>query len=233
MTYAISDIHGCYDQYRKLLEKIDFKDTDTLYMVGDACDRGPEAMKVLLDLANRKNVIPVVGNHEKRARESLRGIADSEGDERKLEKYLPVIIDWLSDGGVETLESYLQLKPDEQEKVLEYLESFGKYARAEVNGQKFLMVHGGLEPFDPAKSLDSYKTTDVVWARHYCNKKYFDDTITISGHTPTPIVDEGNEGEVICRNNHVDIDCGCVFGYRLAAYCLDNGEVTYVEGNKG
>ena len=50
MHWAVSDVHGCYEQYRKLLEKIHFSPSDTLYFLGDAVDRGPEPMKVVLDL---------------------------------------------------------------------------------------------------------------------------------------------------------------------------------------
>jgi hypothetical protein len=32
-TYAISDIHGCYDQFMELLNKISPTDTDTIYKV--------------------------------------------------------------------------------------------------------------------------------------------------------------------------------------------------------
>lgn len=42
MIYAMSDIHGCYEAYCALLEKIQFSDEDTLYIVGDAIDRGEE-----------------------------------------------------------------------------------------------------------------------------------------------------------------------------------------------
>ena len=35
MHYVISDIHGCYAQFTELLGLIDFKDTDTLYVLGD------------------------------------------------------------------------------------------------------------------------------------------------------------------------------------------------------
>lgn len=49
MRYIISDIHGCYDQYRALLKKIHFSDTDELYVLGDVVDRGPEPIKVLQD----------------------------------------------------------------------------------------------------------------------------------------------------------------------------------------
>lgn len=42
MRYIISDIHGCYAEYRELLEKICFSDADELYVLGDAMDRGSE-----------------------------------------------------------------------------------------------------------------------------------------------------------------------------------------------
>lgn len=32
------------------------------------------------------------------------------------------------------------------------------------------------------------------------------------------------------RNGHLALDCGCVFGGKLAAYCIEMEEVTYVEG---
>ncbi|NCE64642.1 hypothetical protein D1159_08595 [Pseudoflavonifractor sp. 524-17] len=41
MTYAVSDIHGCYEKYRELLKAISFGKNDTLYVLGDVIDRGP------------------------------------------------------------------------------------------------------------------------------------------------------------------------------------------------
>ena len=34
VIYAMSDLHGCYDKYIKMLEKISFSDSDTLYILG-------------------------------------------------------------------------------------------------------------------------------------------------------------------------------------------------------
>ncbi len=34
MRYLISDVHGCYEEYRELLEKIHFSDEDELYVLG-------------------------------------------------------------------------------------------------------------------------------------------------------------------------------------------------------
>ena len=34
MIYAMSDLHGCYDKYINMLEKINFSNNDTLYILG-------------------------------------------------------------------------------------------------------------------------------------------------------------------------------------------------------
>ena len=64
MNYVIADIHGCYEEYMELIHKINLLDADHLYILGDALDRGPEPMKVLLDIMNRKNMTYIIGNHD-------------------------------------------------------------------------------------------------------------------------------------------------------------------------
>lgn len=63
-TYVISDIHGEYDMFLRLLEKIKFFERDTLYVLGDVLDRGLHPIKVLLEMMKYPNILPVVGNHE-------------------------------------------------------------------------------------------------------------------------------------------------------------------------
>ncbi len=64
MTYVISDIHGHYSRYQAMLKQIRFGNEDMLYVLGDMIDRGPDGVKVLLDLMARPNVTPILGNHE-------------------------------------------------------------------------------------------------------------------------------------------------------------------------
>ena len=56
MIYAVSDLHGCYDKYLKLLERLKMTSDDSLYILGDIVDRGSDGMKILLGLIKRKNV---------------------------------------------------------------------------------------------------------------------------------------------------------------------------------
>lgn len=70
-TYVISDIHGEYEMFMELLEKIGLEEWDTLYILGDILDRGPHPIKVLLKLMEMPNVCCLVGNHELMAIECL------------------------------------------------------------------------------------------------------------------------------------------------------------------
>ena len=57
VIYVMSDIHGCYDKYKLMLDKIQFSENDILYILGDVVDRGAYGIKILLDIARRKNII--------------------------------------------------------------------------------------------------------------------------------------------------------------------------------
>lgn len=74
MTYAISDIHGEYDKFIAMLELINLTDKDTLYILGDVLDRGPEPIKILNDMSTRSNVYPIIGNHEVMALDILKDL---------------------------------------------------------------------------------------------------------------------------------------------------------------
>ena len=43
-TYVTADIHGEFEKFKRLIERIDLKDEDTLYILGDIFDRGPHPL---------------------------------------------------------------------------------------------------------------------------------------------------------------------------------------------
>lgn len=63
-TYVVSDLHGQYRIFLKLLEMVDFSENDQLYMLGDAIDRGPEGLNILQHVKNATNMDMLIGNHE-------------------------------------------------------------------------------------------------------------------------------------------------------------------------
>ena len=63
-TYVVSDLHGQFDIFMRLLEKAHFSPDDKLYMLGDAIDRGPDGIKILQYVMNSENMEFLLGNHE-------------------------------------------------------------------------------------------------------------------------------------------------------------------------
>jgi bis(5'-nucleosyl)-tetraphosphatase (symmetrical) len=65
-TWAIGDIHGCWQTLQRLLERIDWAATrDELWLVGDLVNRGPGSLEVLRwAVKNRDHVTAVLGNHD-------------------------------------------------------------------------------------------------------------------------------------------------------------------------
>lgn len=65
-TWAIGDLQGCLEDFRCLLQKIQFKpDRDQLWLSGDLVNRGPDSLGTLRlchDL--RDNLVTVLGNHD-------------------------------------------------------------------------------------------------------------------------------------------------------------------------
>lgn len=231
MHYVISDIHGCYKEYLEALEKINFSDEDVLYVLGDCVDRGPDSIKLLQDMMERDNVVPIVGNHELMALSVLKKLC-IEITEDNAETHLSLadmqkFLDWSSNGGDKTIKEFRKLSKEEQQDILDYLGDFEISAEADIAGKNYVLVHAGLEPFDEYKDIEDYDISEIVFTRANYDHMYFEDRYTITGHTPT-VMQDGNEGTIIHKNNHIAIDCGCVFGYNLAVFCLETGEEFYI-----
>lgn len=160
---AISDIHGMYQMFLKLLEKVnyDFK-RDQLIILGDLVDRGPESRELieyLISLRNKgANLVVLRGNHDDMFIQSL-------NDQYSVDR-------WLLNGGVQTLESYFKgslisqgvetaIKhiKDNYKNHIEFLENLQLYYETD----DFIFVHAGIDP-----QLDDWKDTDphdFMWIR--------------------------------------------------------------------
>jgi len=227
MIYAVSDLHGCYDKYIRLLERLNLTSDDTLYILGDIVDRGSGGMKILADLARRKNIVACRGNHDHCARVFLRYFAISD-DGFFADGLEEAFRSWLADGGNATYEEFLQLDENERRVALSYLNSLLPFEKLIVGGQKFFFAHTVPEK---AKMLDfdSCRLSDFINGEPEYEKMYFDDTAIVTGHTPTGFIDPEYTGRIWRGNNHIAIDCGAVFGNPLGCICLDTMEEIYVE----
>lgn len=232
MIYCMSDLHGQYQQFKKLLNLIDFDENDTLYILGDIVDRGPESLKIIEDIKNNENIHPLIGNHEYNmmlcANFLLKEITESSVKELE-NNQLDLIVDWFSNGGKTTFLEFMQYSKEQQKDILDYIGEFTLYEEVEVNGNNFVLTHAGISNFSIDKPLEDYSLFDMIFTRPNYEKVYYPNKYLVSGHTPTPLIDENcKDGSIYFKNNHIAIDCGSVFGGRLGVICLDTFETFYV-----
>ena len=121
-TYAVGDVQGCYEQLRRILDSVSFDPArDTLWMVGDLVNRGPQSVETLRYVRSLgTRAVTVLGNHD------LNLLAVSEGLRKRHRN--------------DTIGDILQA-PDRDE-LLHWLRT-RKMMHA---GSGYAMVHAGLLP---------------------------------------------------------------------------------------
>lgn len=236
MIYVVADIHGCHQEFQELLEKINFTDEDEMYILGDMMDKGPDPVKLLQDLMMRPNIYPVLGNHDYAALTVLQKfnteITAENVDTHLSSDDMMSYMYWLQDGGDATARQFTKLDLEERTEVLDYLEDCSVYEEVSAGGRDYVLVHAGINGFDPERMLQDYDFTDLILHRADYTKQYYKDKYLVTGHTPTFKIREDGEPLVYEENGHIAIDCGCIYGCRLAAYCLDEGKAYYVDSHQ-
>jgi bis(5'-nucleosyl)-tetraphosphatase (symmetrical) len=156
-TYAIGDIQGCYDEFRRLLDLLKFNPSkDKLWIVGDLVNRGPASLAVIKYIMSLKDAaVVVLGNHE------LHLLALSQNPQ-------------LKQGKNDTLRQILD-SPE--------LDQFTRWLCAKPlfhydNKLKFAMVHAGLPPEWSAKDALIHSNelsrilSDEVEGKNFLNNMY-------------------------------------------------------------
>jgi len=227
MNYVMSDLHGRYDKYQEMLEKTGFKDTDRLFILGDICDRGPDGIKILLDMMERNNVIPIMGNHDLFLLMVGQMVMEMTDPEQFMasEEYA----DWMNNGGSYTLKAFLAQDAETEKKLLDYVASFGDPLVMEVGEQKFLLSHTAPAPYR-AMDWENWDDEEATWSRDIdYQTRYYEDKILVTGHTPTAVIDEAYLGRIWKGNGHIAIDCAAFHPKgRLGCLCLDTMEEYYI-----
>ena len=232
MYYVMSDIHGEYEKYKKMLDLIHFSDRDTLFVLGDVVDRGPHPVKVLKDMMTRSNVYPIMGNHEFIALyvlEKLNLDITEENLASLTTEDIADILAWLNDGGETTLAEFQKLSKEERQNLMEYLSEFSWYETIDIGSRSFILVHAGLGNFRRDKKLCEYSIDELLETRADPNNRLFDDKniFLIVGHTPTPLIN--GIPEIYHGADTICIDCGACFeGGKLACLCLNTMQEFYI-----
>lgn len=228
MTYVMSDINGHLEEFHQLLEKIDLRENkDVLYVLGDIVDYGPQPIELIQDLSLRVNVYPVAGDRDFTAARMLSGYEKMLKTGERSEDFAEEMADWIRDGGCTTMEAYRQLDDDEREGILDYLTDMPLYEEVTAGGRDYLLLHRGIYDFTPNLELEELEPEDFFSESPDPTERYFEDKITIVGHTPTTEA-ENVEARIYHGDGIIFINCGLALGGRLGCLRLEDGAEFYV-----
>ena len=180
-----------------MLAALELAEDDTLVMLGDAIDRGPDSRDVidqLLVVCNECQLVPILGNHEQMLLDSVDGKVSLQ--------------DWLIHGGAETLDSYrpgaaLAEVPEEH---LDFVRSWGDYHETD----KHFFAHGNYVAKQP---LSQQPWDDLRWRslKFFKPGPHVSGKIAVVGHTASKQGRIANYGHIVC------IDTYCHGGEWLTA----------------
>lgn len=213
--YVSADLHGySVDDFRALLKKAGFSRQDLLYILGDVIDRhGSGGIDLLRWMMCQSNVELLLGNHEElmlRSAFLFREITEDSLDTLRADQ-LEHMSAWLANGGdvtIRTLKLLCRVDPELVEDILDYCGEAPLYETVSAGDRSFVLVHAGLGGFSPDKDLEDYTPEELLWTRPTLEDRYFEDSITVFGHTPTQYYGEEYAGRAIRTPTWINVDTG-------------------------
>src|SRR4030095_498640 len=198
-TIVVGGIHVCYDELMALLKKADFGEKDRVVSVGDLISKGPKNREVLELFMTDARFSTVIGNHDLILRRKWNG-------------------------------EDIELKPAQKETHKELKSEKDAYTTFLnrlpfiIDLETHLVVHAGLRP---NVELYSQTTGDLTRIRTLGPDResdegtpwyhvYYGEKTVLFGHWPAP---EPRRGK-----NAIGLDTGCVYGYNLTAYIIEEDE---------
>jgi predicted phosphodiesterase len=203
-TIVVGDLHGCYDELMELMEKVNLGEKDRVVCVGDLITKGPKSKEVLELFMNDPRFSTVIGNHDLALRRKWNG----EDIELKPAQK----------------EAHKQLRGEK-----DAYASFFNHVPFTIDLDTHLVVHAGLRP---DVELYSQTTGDMTRLRTLGPDResdegtpwyhvYHGEKIVLFGHWPAPEPRRGKHA--------IGLDTGCVYGYNLTAYIIEEDEFVNVK----
>lgn len=208
-TLAIGDVHGCRIQLEGLFEVLQPTRSDTVVMLGDYVDRGPDS-KGVIDLLRafevRTQLICLRGNHEIMMLEAFK---DPE-----------LAADWSDVGGHVTIASYGTSSADIPAHHWFFLKNTVPYHETETH----IFVHASVYPELPLAEQPDFM---LYWERFGSGAPHQSGKTVVCGHTSQKSGLPANIGHAICIDTHA---------YRsgwLTALDVDTGQYWQVHSDGG
>lgn len=226
----MSDIHGKYDEYLKMLAQINFDKfsaNDKIYILGDVIDRDSGGIDILKHIMSHQHSIELLmGNHERMMLDSL--YDDSE------------MALWMYNGGYPTLEAYKSLSLSEQSQIKNFISRLKYNKTLIINMKHYELVHASvfmseaevkkLEGDIPTWALGMSQEELMLWLpmkEEYASGR----SKVVFGHRCTKHYQSNKPYKIYHGSNIIGIDCGCAYrdgNGRLGCLRLDDGAEFYV-----
>jgi hypothetical protein len=146
-TIFIGDIHGCYDEFKLLLEKLEITDSDMIYLVWDMINKWPKSWKVIKYIYKNKDQFKcVLWNHELKFIDWLK---------------------WTEENSDNNIFEKLKEKFNKHPKIYEYFTNIPLY----IEENDFLLIHWWL---DPSKNLAEHTWEEITNIRDINNIPWYD-----------------------------------------------------------
>jgi serine/threonine protein phosphatase 1 len=207
-TIAIGDVHGYSAALDGILAIIEPKADDTIVLLGDYVDRGPDSRGTIdrvIDLRARCQLVPLMGNHDHLFVEVCVGRGD-------------LLPDWLAFGGAQTVASYGRVPEDVPEAHLEFLRACPRL----FEQQHCFFVHAN---YDARAPLTEQPAALLLWQslRNRLPGPHMSGKTAIVGHTAQKTGEVFDLGYLKC------IDTFCYGGGWLTALDVDSGQLWQVD----
>ena len=226
MTYFVSDIHGQYELFIKLLSKIGFSSSDEMYVLGDIIDKGHGSVKLIKYIMEMPNIHCIKGNHEHMLLGEYYSLMEDEAKD--------------FDFVISTLQNHFD-ESDERLtfEMIDWLESLPYY----VEGDDFIGVHAGV-PTDESGRLinpEDALAEQLIYDRYFKNPDYapIGDKCVIFGHTPTvyiadkPVIlaykKKGTKGDNLRDFCKIHIDTDTWGSHVLGCFCKEKLSIIYAK----
>ncbi|ASM37149.1 metallophosphoesterase [Campylobacter sputorum] len=197
--FVFGDLHGSFELFIKMIEKINLTKSDLIVILGDSCDRGEHSANLYFKYKeleqNGYNIFHILGNHELMLYEAL-----------FLGEHFSQVQMWLRNGGGNTIDSFKEFykKPLLMlNKEIFWLKEYIGQMPHILTSDSYIFVHAG---YDTRRSLKHQDIDYVTWSRERFWLYNTTGKEIYYGHMPN------EDNQIHIRENSVfSMDVGAVF----------------------
>lgn len=228
MTYCISDIHGEYELFARLLEKINYSNSDCLIVCGDFIDKGTASVRLAKTIFDLPNARCIMGNHEylflKFYQSQMQtDTTDFDAVLAKLQAYFEEdghLLDWSVVDAIADLPYYIE-------------------------EEQFVCVHAGVPMDADGRLIPLEKATpeELVYDRRFQGVTVLpkESKCVFFGHTPTTYIAKepkilaypkrgiAFDKQNIAHYAKIHLDTGTPLSGVLGCFCVDTCKAFYVK----